>query len=278
MPLFCDNPSWFARFPARPETEFVVYILGYNDFHYIAPMTQPRTITQYTVHLVLHGSGKLILNGKEYAVGAQNLFFTPPGVSLCYYPNQDDPWDYIWFGFDGSRSDAYVQEMGLTLEHPVQRCRDFQQVYLDFSSLFGRLQRESGAGYYAVLAAFYRLMACQAEPKLPREEDLGETVLSYLDCHYHEPELTIADIADYFGFSHSHFCRLVKQSTGKTAMDLLIEARVREACRLLENSALSIKEIAYSVGFGDETHFIKTFKRHAGLTAREYRRQHRQLR
>lgn len=278
MPLFFDNPSSFARFPARSESEFVVYTLGYNDFHFIEPMTQPHLINQYTVHLVLHGSGKLFLDGKEFAVSAQDMFLTPPGVSLCYYPNKDDLWDYVWFGFDGSCSAAYVEEMGLSLEHPVRRCRDFQQVYLDFSALFGRLQRENNTGYYAVLAAFYRLMAYQAEPKMPCEEELGETVLSYLNCHYHEPELTIADIAGYFGFSHSHFCRLVKQSTGKTAMELLIGTRVREACRLLEGSALSIKEIAYSVGFGDETHFIKTFKRHMSVTAREYRRQHRQTR
>ena len=74
------------------------------------------------------------------------------------------------------------------------------------------------------------------------------------------------------GFSHSQLLRLFKNEYGRTIRDYLIDKRLERARTLLETTELSVYSIAVSSGFSDEVHFMKSFKRHFGVTASEYRR------
>lgn len=45
-----------------------------------------------------------------------------PNVRTYYEADADDPWTYLWIGFDGEKAASYVQELGLSEEHPVYQC------------------------------------------------------------------------------------------------------------------------------------------------------------
>ena len=62
-----------------------------------------------------------------------------------------------------------------------------------------------------------------------------------------------------------HFMRLFKKSTGKSPHQYVIEARVRKAKDLLATGKLSVCEAAYRVGFVDQSHLTRHFKRIFGL-------------
>ena len=65
---------------------------------------------------------------------------------------------------------------------------------------------------------------------------------------------------------------LVRQHTGKTVVQLIRLARVQAAQRLLEHSEHSCAEIAYEVGYVDQSYFIEQFYKLTGLTPARYRR------
>ena len=88
-----------------------------------------------------------------------------------------------------------------------------------------------------------------------------------------DPACSIQDLADRCHLSHSHLQHLFKQHTGMQLGHLLAEHRLQKAAELLEESALSVKEIATLVGYEHTSSFIRAFERRFTITPRSYRQQ-----
>jgi AraC family transcriptional regulator len=80
-----------------------------------------------------------------------------------------------------------------------------------------------------------------------------------------EADLTVSGIAQAAGMSPYHFSRLFKESTGQSPHQYVVEARVRKAKQLLTTGKFTISEAAYHVGFVDQSHLTRHFKRVFGL-------------
>ncbi|GIP34970.1 AraC family transcriptional regulator [Paenibacillus sp. J2TS4] len=96
-------------------------------------------------------------------------------------------------------------------------------------------------------------------------------ITSFFHFNLSEP-LSIADMALRANLSPSRFCTLFKLQFGTTPHRYLMELRVNHACALLQNSTLSLEEIASYCGFADIHHFSKTFKKKTGLPPGAYRK------
>jgi transcriptional regulator GlxA family with amidase domain len=74
--------------------------------------------------------------------------------------------------------------------------------------------------------------------------------------------------------SHSHLQHLFKQATGKALGRALTEKRLQRAAQLLASTNLSIKEIAYAVGYEHTSSFTRAFERRYQHAPRHYRMRH----
>jgi transcriptional regulator GlxA family with amidase domain len=88
-----------------------------------------------------------------------------------------------------------------------------------------------------------------------------------------EPARSIEELAAQCNLSHSHLQHLFKQHTGVQLGHLLLEQRLLKAACLLENSNMSVKEIACAVGYEHTSSFIRAFERRFGIAPRTYRTQ-----
>jgi len=95
--------------------------------------------------------------------------------------------------------------------------------------------------------------------------------LDYIAENYTEP-ISLNDIATATGLSTFRIAHLLKEATGKTALQNIHYLRIQEARRLLETSEISCTDIAYETGFGDQSYFIKQFKKWMGITPAKYRK------
>jgi AraC-like DNA-binding protein len=103
-----------------------------------------------------------------------------------------------------------------------------------------------------------------------------ETAL-WIDAHSHRP-IGLDDAAGQADISPFHFLRLFSNVLGVTPHQYLVRSRLRHAARLLADDAVSITDVAYDVGFGDLSNFVRTFHRAAGVSPRRFRQASRGMR
>lgn len=84
--------------------------------------------------------------------------------------------------------------------------------------------------------------------------------------------LDLETVASEAGLSPYHFLRLFAGVLGVTPHQYLIRSRLRRAARLLADDSRSITDVAFDVGFGDLSNFVRTFHRAAGVSPRVFRR------
>ena len=96
-----------------------------------------------------------------------------------------------------------------------------------------------------------------------------ETAL-WIDAHSHG-DIGLEQAAAQAGISPFHFLRLFSSVLGVTPHQYLVRSRLRQAARLLADDGLSITDIAYDVGFGDLSNFVRTFHRAAGISPLRFR-------
>jgi YesN/AraC family two-component response regulator len=92
-----------------------------------------------------------------------------------------------------------------------------------------------------------------------------------IESRYVETTLHVSTVAHELGVSTEHLCRTLKRHTGLTFVTLLRRTRVRAACRLLQTTTLSMKEIAGRAGFTSASRFDRDFKSVCGVSPSEYR-------
>ncbi|MET0535471.1 MAG: AraC family transcriptional regulator [Steroidobacter sp.] len=85
---------------------------------------------------------------------------------------------------------------------------------------------------------------------------------------------TLDDLARQAGVSRFHFARLFRVSTGDSPMAYLLKSRIERAKQLLLQNQRPVCEIAAVLGFCDQSHLTRTFRRLTGLTPREFARRH----
>lgn len=86
-----------------------------------------------------------------------------------------------------------------------------------------------------------------------------------------EPSCSIRELAQTVSLSAAHLQRLFKQQTGYHIGSVMAERRLQKAAELLTVSNLSIKEIAFAVGYQHHSSFVRAFQRRFGQSPKHYR-------
>jgi AraC family transcriptional regulator len=105
----------------------------------------------------------------------------------------------------------------------------------------------------------------------PRDRRRAVDAARWIDANAHEP-VDLGTVADEVGLSQFHFLRLFAKVLGVTPHQYLVRSRLRRAARLLADDGRPITDIAFDVGFGDLSNFVRTFHRAAGVSPRGFRR------
>jgi len=93
----------------------------------------------------------------------------------------------------------------------------------------------------------------------------------WIDAHSHRP-IELEDAAGEAGLSPFHFLRLFSNVLGVSPHQYLVRSRLRHAARLLADDDRPVTDVAYDVGFGDLSNFVRTFHRAAGTSPLRFRK------
>ena len=263
---FFAKAQFVRHFPTTENS--LIRTVGYDDFSVVKPLYAHRVQNFYTWHFVISGCGELEINGVTRSVGPGEMFFIPPGEKMRYYPDADHPWEYVWFSLMGEQVEKYREMLCFSLEKPIRSFSGYPGVVSKLKRLFFSFVEENG-GLFSALSTFYWLMEiCTA--------DAAPTgifaVKKYIDESFALPGFSVEQLCYDAGISHAHMLRLFRKEYGCSVIQYVLSKRIALACELLTKTDLSVKSVAFSCGFSDELHFMKTFKKHVGISALQYRK------
>ena len=236
-----------------------------------------RTIPDYELVYFPEGSDTVYeTGGRAHALANACLVFTRPGEPHRYR-------------FDPRKA---VRHLFVHFDHPALRSNDSRYAALLrdtdalpadnplFAGLMTQILRVANRQAEHWKRPLTTLVAAMLEEAADEAERGAEPArvappapiaraLAYMEAHLAEP-ITVEQIAERSGWSREHFTRVFASIYGMTPKRALLERRLRRAEQLMVASDATIKRIAFEVGFGDEHHFSKAFKRLRGMTPTDY--------
>ncbi len=109
----------------------------------------------------------------------------------------------------------------------------------------------------------------EAESKTMHKQLLNDAA-NYILKHIDE-NIDVAETAETFGFSTTHFRKLFRESYGISPQTFHRQHRMRRSCELLSFTSLNISEIAHSLGFSNVHNFSRAFKKVHFISPTKYR-------
>ena len=103
-------------------------------------------------------------------------------------------------------------------------------------------------------------------------EEYVQLAIRYLNEHYME-DIDISLMASELGFHSAYLTRLFGRYAGESPLKYLTNLRIQEAKRLLLDTSLPISVVGERVGYPDQFHFSKTFRKATGVNPSAFRKQ-----
>ena len=237
----------------------------------------PYVRNNYVIHVVISGKGILDYAGKRWEIRGGQMFVLFPGVEATYYADKNDPWYYCWIGFQGESAAKIVESIGFSSQTPVLSLKQSSHIEdvirtmlaIKKVSLDGQLRRS--AGLLDILSDLIQERTVRAESeKTVSTFSYSEYAVRYINNHFSE-KIRIQDLAKHIGISRSYLVKLMRQETGMSPQEYLIETRMRRASDLLSRSNDPVRNIAAECGYEDALAFSKVFKSRFGVNPSDYR-------
>lgn len=243
--------------------------------------------TGYEIILVEEGEIDAIIGNKRYRAGA--------GSVVCI-GNLDEhnvevitpPYRRLYLILDSAQTDRMMESHALLALFKT-RTEDFfpivkldEQGFAEAKDLTMRILEEANAAQpYAekvieslvctLLVKLFRAMQPSLTFLSAPQYSVAANVQTFLDENFQET-ITLEEIAARFFVNKYYLSHIFKQYTGYSVMQYLQKARLAYAKKLLSSTNLSVRDISTQCNFGDESNFIRCFKREYAATPLSYRK------
>lgn len=244
---------------------------------------------------ILHGSGVIIIEGKQYNIKAGSVILFQTGTKYVW---QISDMRYIAINFDYTQEHSHIKRTFSPVSAESFPDENFSKKieFSDVPELNEEIVFSDGTAFESriinlsveintaadfkdeLLSSLLKSIIISIIRQKREQETAGDTkgaliarqVIGFIQQNYNKP-IKNEDIAEHFHFNPSYLNRVFKAHTGFTVRTFIVDYRINQAMEMLRTQNISVSEIAAAVGFSDVPHFIKTFKNHIGQTPTEYR-------
>ncbi|MEI7501999.1 MAG: AraC family transcriptional regulator [Paludibacter sp.] len=236
---------------------------------------------QYILMYCVEGEGWFEIDNQVQKVTANQVFVLPKSKVHSYGSNSKHPWTIYWIHFDGEKA-AFFSE---GLEKPLlvspekdsrleDRFKLFEEIYSTLKNGYSKSNLE-----FSITALFYffgtlkylsTYRTCNNSNQQSQKRDIADEAIHFMRENVRK-RLTLKLIADFVGFSPSHFSVIFQNKTGYSPLNYFIHLKIQEACHHLDFSDMKINQISLLVGFADPLYFSRLFTKTMGVSPSEYR-------
>ena len=97
----------------------------------------------------------------------------------------------------------------------------------------------------------------------------AQEALSFIEQNF-QNDITVEEIAACCGLNRSYFGKIFHEVLGKSPQEFLISYRMTKATELLKLTSLSIAEVGSAVGYSNQLHFSRAFKKIYGISPTQW--------
>ncbi len=258
--------------------------------YYYVDKTHPRYVMsehwhrEFEIVRVLSGSFTVCLNNVEYNLKKDDVLFVECG---CLHRGQPAECVYECIVVDLNmllpRQDVLAKQyITQIINSRVNIKRNLSHkdcdLYYTVTQLFALMN--SSKPYYelSVYGLLFTLIlqiyssgyiSSSACTQSNRQIELISSVLDWINQNFKEP-VSSEKLSQISNLNFNYLCKIFKSFTGQTITQYVNEQRIEHACYDIANNK-NITEAAFNNGFNDLSYFAKTFKRHKGMTPREFK-------
>lgn len=237
----------------------------------------PSVRNNYVIHYILKGKGTLFIDDFSLDLKAGNIFILPKDQITFYQADKEEPWDYIWVGLSGTKTEGYLKRSTILEDYKIDDAEksQFIEAFLELARLSNDTINQDidllmDSKIYQLLYFLAKeFPSRQLIPPTPQEQYFNQAT-RYMFNHFSKP-ITIKNVYEYLNLSRSYFHHIFTEQADQSPQEFLISLRMKKASDLLLKSDNNITTIAISVGYKDALAFSKAFKNFYGLSPTYFR-------
>ncbi|MBP1640029.1 MAG: transcriptional regulator [Bacteroidetes bacterium] len=260
--------------------EYDVYPpLAGHPHKYYFQTKEGRILDEFQLVYITKGEGKFYTS-KDQCVDVKegDIMLLMPGLWHCYYPSKKTGWNEYWIGFKGEVMDLRARNGFLNHENCIYKVGMRDEIVNLYQQAINVATTESTA-YQQVLAGIANLllglsMAYDKEQQFENYTVLQMTKAKMIIRENIYSKITPEEIANTLNMSYSWFRKTFKEFTGLSPASYMQKLKLQAAKDSLVSTNLSIKEIAYTLHYDNSEHFSTQFKKHVGVSPKDFRIQH----
>lgn len=244
----------------------------------------PTIREYYLIHIIVAGKGIFKSENEKFNLKAGQFFVIFPDEQTFYQADSEDPWEYIWFGFEGKKAKELLNFMGLNPSTPIGSIKDFQSVLPLIETMlkmdpFDKVSRLNLQGkiYWllSILSADLKdedQVPIETIEKINRGINYTRQAIDIIKENYANTDFMIGDISKILSLNDSYLTSVFRVTTKRTLHNYLIDYRIQKSREYLETTDYNIAEVAEKVGYKNPLSFTRIFKKKIGMTPKDYKK------
>lgn len=242
--------------------------------HHIGPAAHPC----YVLHYILNGKGKYQVDGRTYYLEKDQGFLMEPDVMSSYEADLEEPWRYLWIGFEGSNATALLQQIGLS-HHTLTFDASCGEQLLSYVNSILNCELAGVEQELFLQGQLFHFLSClshdfSTNPNVFQHDKQNYYVRAaedFIRAHFAE-DIKVQDIADAIGISRSYLAILFQNVLHLSPSDYLTNFRISRAHEQLQITDTPITKISENCGYQNPLVFTRAFKKKIGITPSQFRK------
>jgi AraC-like DNA-binding protein len=220
----------------------------------------------------LSGKGTITINGQKFTFGPRDCYVLLPGDTVVQTSDPKDPRSGVYCILDGLELTRHFHEAGINSQNPFVPGELFGEILRWMEQMLEDVGKKDAGAPMRQASRIYGMLGAMLRGKsTSKGDDLVKKAVGLMESNYHEA-LSMDSLAANVGLERSYFSVLFQERVGTSPSEYLINLRLTKAAELMRVYGERPTTAAMSVGYEDLYHFSKIFKKHFGISPREYRK------
>ena len=267
-------------------SELLIDLIRLESLAKYIRQTPRHCLTYYDITFIQDGNGKFAIEGQDFMVEANHLYFTAPG-QVREWKVSEIPHGMVLIFEEEFLCSFFSDPLFVKNLSFFRNQQAIPQLSLDagqgeyFTNLLLQIEQEiaDNRETHLLRALLYQSLAWlnnvyRSTYQLPEKSQIPKVARFFqlVDQHCCS-EHTVMFYASELCITSGYLNDLVKKETGMSAKQYIINRLMTESKKILQQGELSVSEIAWKLGFDDSSYFIRLFRNEAGISPLVFRKQ-----